>query len=166
MRNRVFIIIGVILGFLLIFNSAALAKKVKIRVQCVIPIKQDEVTMLRDFAKNVSDLTNGEVQIEALPAGAVVGVQETLDAVDKGLIEAGFAWTHYWSGKHPAAMLFGSPTAGSGLGLDNIAWISWFMYGGGKQLYDQLWKEMGMNIKGLMLQPVGPEAQAGCRHHP
>ena len=32
------------------------------------------------------------------------------------------------------------------------------MYGGGRQLYDQLWTEMGMNIKGLMLQPVGPEA--------
>jgi TRAP-type mannitol/chloroaromatic compound transport system substrate-binding protein len=55
-------------------------------------------------------------------------------------------------------MLFGSPTAGSGLGIDNIAWISWFMYAGGRELYDQLWKEMGMNVKGLMLQPVGPEA--------
>ena len=32
------------------------------------------------------------------------------------------------------------------------------MYGGGRQLYDQLWSEMGMNIKGLMLQPAGPEA--------
>ena len=108
------------------------AKKVKIRVQSVIPSKADEVTMLKDFAANVSALTNGEVTLEVLPAGAVVGVKETLEAVDKGLIEAGFAWTHYWSGYHPAAMLFGSPTAGSGLGIDNIAWISWYMYGGGK----------------------------------
>jgi len=131
---------------------------VKIRVQSVIPTKADEVTMLNDFAKDVSDLTDGTVQIEVLPAGAVVGVQETLDAVDKGLIEGGFAWTHYWSGKHPAAMLFGSPVAGSGLGIDNIAFMSWFLYGGGKELYDQLWKEMGVNVKGFMLQPVGPEA--------
>ncbi len=158
MRNRVFLIIGVILGIALLFHGAALAKTVKIRVQSVIPLKADETVMLKDFGQNVSALTNGTVQIEVLPAGAVVGVKETLEAVDKGLIEAGFAWTHYWSGYHPAAMLFGSPTAGSGLGLDNIAWISWFMYGGGKDLYDQLWKEMGMNIKGLMLQPVGPEA--------
>ncbi len=104
------------------------------------------------------DLTDGEVIIEVLPAGAVVGVKETLDAVDKGLVEGGFAWTHYWSGKHPAAMLFGSPVAGAGVGIDNIAFLSWFQYGGGKELYDQLWKEMGMNIKGFMLQPVGPEA--------
>ena len=55
-------------------------------------------------------------------------------------------------------MLFGSPVAGAGVGIDNIAFVSWFMNGGGKQLYDQLWDEMDMNIHGLMLQPVGPEA--------
>ncbi|MDJ0611362.1 MAG: TRAP transporter substrate-binding protein [Kiloniellales bacterium] len=132
--------------------------KTKIRIQSVIPSKADEVVMLNDFAANVSALTNGEVEIEVLPAGAVVGVKETLEAVDKGLIEGGFAWTHYWSGYHPAAMLFGSPVAGAGVGIDNIAWVSWFMYGGGRELYDELWKEMGMNVKGLMLQPVGPEA--------
>ncbi len=134
------------------------AGKVKIRVQSVIPSKADEVTMLKDYAANVSALTNGEVTIEVLPAGAVVGVKETLEAVDKGLIEGGFAWTHYWSGYHPAAMLFGSPVAGGGVGMDNIAWVSWYQFGGGRELYNQLWKEMGMNIKGLMLQPVGPEA--------
>ncbi|MDM5147758.1 TRAP transporter substrate-binding protein [Candidatus Persebacteraceae bacterium Df01] len=134
------------------------AAKTKIRVQSVISAKADEVTMLRDYADNVKALTNGEVEIEILPAGAIVGVKETLDAVDKGLVEGGFAWTHYWSGKHPATMLFGSPAAGAGLGIDNIAWVSWYMFGGGKELYNELWDEMGVNVKGIMLQPVGPEA--------
>ena len=129
-----------------------------IRVQSVIPAQADEVTMLKDFAEDVAALTNGSLKIEVLPAGAVVGVSETLDAVDSGLIEGGFAWTHYWSGKHPAAMLFGSPVAGAGVGIDNIAFVSWFQYGGGKELYDELWDKMGMNVKGFMLQPVGPEA--------
>ncbi|MGI9379774.1 MAG: TRAP transporter substrate-binding protein [Methyloligellaceae bacterium] len=136
----------------------AQAEAVKIRVQSVIPAKADEVFMLNQFADDVKKLTNGEVVIEVLPAGAVVGVRETLDAVDSGLIEGGFAWTHYWSGKHPAAMLFGSPVAGAGVGIDNIAFISWFLNAGGKELYDELWKEMGVNVKGFMLQPVGPEA--------
>jgi TRAP-type mannitol/chloroaromatic compound transport system substrate-binding protein len=132
--------------------------KTTIRVQSVIPSSADEITMLGDFANDVLELTDGEVVIEILPAGAVVGVQETLDAVDAGLIEGGFAWTHYWSGKHPAAMLFGSPVAGAGVGIDNIAFMSWFLNAGGKELYDRLWDEMGMNVKGFMLQPVGPEA--------
>ncbi len=137
--------------------SGAWAETV-IRVQSVIPAAADEVTMLNDFAADVAALTGGSLKIEVLPAGAVVGVRETLDAVDAGLIEGGFAWTHYWSGKHPAAMLFGSPVAGAGVGIDNIAFLSWFQYGGGKELYDQLWDEMGVNVKGFMLQPVGPEA--------
>lgn len=137
--------------------SAALAQTT-IRVQSVIPSSADEIVMLQSFADDVSELTEGEVIIEILPAGSVVGVQETLDAVDSGLIEGGFAWTHYWSGKHPAAMLFGSPVAGGGVGMDNLAFMSWFLSAGGKELYDQLWDEMGMNVKGFMLQPVGPEA--------
>jgi TRAP-type mannitol/chloroaromatic compound transport system substrate-binding protein len=138
--------------------ASAANAEVLIRVQSVISAAADEVVMLRDFADDVTALTGGEVKFEILPAGAVVGVAETLDAVDSGLIEAGFAWTHYWSGKHPAAMLFGSPVAGAGVGIDNIAFLSWFQYGGGKELYDELWDEMGMNVKGFMLQPVGPEA--------
>ena len=151
-------LVGSVCVLTLLLGGVVQAKKVTIRVQSVIPSKADEVVMLKQFGSNVSALTNGEVEIKVLPAGAVVGVKETLEAVDKGLIEGGFAWTHYWSGYHPAAMLFGSPTAGAGLGIDNIAWISWYMYGGGQQLYDELWGKMGMNIKGLMLQPVGPEA--------
>ncbi|MBO9400365.1 TRAP transporter substrate-binding protein [Shimia sp. R9_3] len=137
--------------------STAVAETV-IRVQSVIPAQADEVHMLNEFAADVAALTDGSVKIEVLPAGAVVGVRETLDAVDSGLIEGGFAWTHYWGGKHPAANLFGAPIAGAGVGLDNIAFMSWFQYGGGKELYDRLWDEMGVNVKGFMLQPVGPEA--------
>ena len=135
-------VLSTALGLAVMGSSVAFAAEVKIRIQSVIPAKADEVHMLNDFAADVLALTNGEVQIEVLPAGAVVGVKETLDAVDKGLIEGGFAWTHYWSGKHPAAMLFGSPVAGAGVGIDNIAFLSWFQYGGGKELYDQL---MGRN---------------------
>ena len=141
-------------------SGAAVAadKAIKIRIQSVIPTSADEVVMLKQFGDDVTALTKGTVTFEVLPAGAVVPVVETLDAVDKGLIEGGFAWTHYWSGKHPAAMLFGSPSAGAGVGMDNFAWVSWFLNAGGKELYDQLWKEMKVNVKGFILQPVGPEA--------
>jgi len=129
-----------------------------IKIQSVLGDKADEIVMLKDFASTVSELTEGEVNIEVLPNNSVVAAADVLDAVDKGLLDGGFAWTHYWSGKHPAAMLFGSPVAGAGVGIDNIAFLSWFQYGGGRELYDRLWDEMGVNVKGLMLQPVGPEA--------
>jgi len=149
--------LGATLGLSLLASAQAQAATT-IQVQSVLPDKSDEIVMVRDFADTVSALTDGEVLIEVLPNNSVVPGTEILDAVDKGLLDGGFAWTHYWSGKHPAAMLFGSPVAGAGVGIDNIAFLSWFQYGGGKELYDRLWDEMGVNVHGLMLQPVGPEA--------
>ena len=152
-------IISLFLGISLLIGFTVSANAAKtLKCQTVISAKADEVKMLKDWGNDITALTNGEIKFEILPAGTVVGVKETLDAVDKGLIDCGFAWTHYWSGEHPAAMLFGSPVAGAGVGIDNIAFLSWFQYGGGKELYDQLWKEMKRDVKGLMLQPVGPEA--------
>ena len=142
---------------LTLMASAAFAETV-IRIQSVLGNSTDEVRMVESFAQDVLDLTTGSVKIEILPAGAVVGPRDIIDAVDAGLVEAGFAWTHYWGGKHPAANLFGAPIAGAGVGLDNQAFLSWFQFGGGKELYDRLWDEMGVNVKGFMLQPVGPEA--------
>ena len=155
MKKMVSMLFAVTLALGFITNANA-AKTLK--CQTVLNAKGDEVIMLKDFTDTVTKLTNGSLKFEIMPAGTVVGVKETLDAVDKGLIDCGFAWTHYWSGEHPAAMLFGSPVAGAGVGIDNIAFLSWFLSGGGEQLYDQLWKEMNRNIKGFMLQPVGPEA--------
>jgi TRAP-type mannitol/chloroaromatic compound transport system substrate-binding protein len=137
--------------------SATTAETV-IRIQSVLGNSTDEVRMVKSFATDVAELTGGSVKIEVLPAGAVVGPRDIIDAVDAGLVEGGFAWTHYWGGKHPAANLFGAPIAGAGVGLDAMAFLSWFQYGGGKELYDRLWDEMGVNVKGFMLQPVGPEA--------
>jgi len=152
-------IISLFLGIALFIGFTVSANAAKtLKCQTVISAKADEVKMLKDWGNDITALTDGEIKFEILPAGTVVGVKETLDAVDKGLIDCGFAWTHYWSGEHPAAMLFGSPVAGAGVGIDNIAFLSWFQYGGGKELYDQLWKEMKRDIKGFMLQPVGPEA--------
>ncbi len=137
--------------------TSAFAEKV-LRIQSVLPNTADEVVMLKAFGDDVSALTGGSLKLEVLPAGAIVGPRDIMDAVDAGLVEGGFAWTHYWGGKHVAANLFGAPVAGAGVGMDNIAFLSWFQFGGGKELYDRLWDEMGVNVKGFMLQPVGPEA--------
>ena len=80
------------------FVSNANAKTLK--CQTVLNAKGDEVVMLKDFTDTVTKLTQGSLKFEIMPAGTVVGVKETLDAVDKGLIDCGFAWTHYWSGEH------------------------------------------------------------------
>ncbi len=156
-HGRLSAVAGALAAVVSLASTDALAATT-IQIQSVLSDKSDEIVMVKEYAQAVSDLTDGEVIIEVLPGGSVVPNTEIIDAVDKGLLDGGFAWTHYWSGQHPAAMLFGSPVAGAGVGIDNIAFLSWFQYGGGRELYDRLWDEMGVNVKGLMLQPVGPEA--------
>ena len=131
----------------------------KMRLQTAVPAAADEFKMLQKFSQRVDLMTGGRLKVEVLADGAVVGAFEILDAVDKGLVESGFAWTHYWSGKSPAAMLFGSPSGGSGVGMDQMAWISWFLDGGGKELYKELFEQhLKVNAVAFIVQPVGPEA--------
>ena len=153
-------LLTIVLGSVLILGFMTVSAKAKtLKCQTVLNAKSDEARLLKEeFTDRVTELTGGSLKFEIMPAGTVVGGKETLDAIDKGLIDCGFAWTHYWSGEHPAAMLFGSPVAGGGVGIDNLAFLSWFNAAGGKELYEQLWVEMDRDIKGFMLQPVGPEA--------
>ena len=82
--------------------TSAFAEKV-LRIQSVLSTTSDEVRMVESFADDVAALTGGSLKIEILPAGAIVGPRDIMDAVDAGLVEGGFAWTHYWGGKHVAA---------------------------------------------------------------
>ena len=143
------------LMFICTINASA---ETNIKVQMVMGKNSPEYVMLNKFSGDVLALTGGQVKFEILPKISTTKTKGLLEKIHKGTIDGGFAWTHYWSSYHPATMLFGSPTAGGGLGLDNISWVSWYLYGGGRQLYKELWSEMGMNIKGIMLQPQGPEA--------
>ena len=85
----------------MIVSSASAAKTLKI--QLAVPTTSDEAKIVQDFANDVADhalmgLAQGEVKLELLPAGAVVGVSDIIDArFDSGLVDGGFAWTHYWS---------------------------------------------------------------------
>ena len=92
----------------------------KLRLQAAVPSASIYFELLNRYAERIEKMSDGRVEIEVLPDGAIVPAFEILDAVDQGVVEAGYAWTHYWSGKHPAAGLFSNPMAGAGAGLDQL----------------------------------------------
>ena len=113
---------------------------------------------MKRFAERVDKMSNGRLKMEVLPDGAVVNAFEILDAVDKGVVDGGFAWTHYWSGKNTAAALFSNPAAGGGTGMDQMSHMAWLMQGGGNALYEKLFDQgLKVNIKPFMMQPMGPD---------
>lgn len=68
-----------------------------------------------DYATKINDMTGGELQIEVLPAGAVVPAFGLLDAVSEGTLDGGHGVVSYHYGKQQALALWGS---GPALGMD------------------------------------------------
>lgn len=130
----------------------------KIRMQTAVPSASIYFELLKRYADRVDRMSAGKIKIEVLPDGAIVPAFEILDAVDKGIVEAGYAWTHYWSGKHPAAGLFSNPMAGAGAGLDQLSHVAWLYEGGGNKLLAKLYNDvLKLNIVAHMVQPMGPD---------
>ena len=128
------------------------------RIQTAVPSASIYFELLSEFGDRIDKMSAGRVKIEVLPDGAIVPAFEILDAVDKGVVEGGYAWTHYWSGKHPAAGLFSNPMAGAGVGLDQLSHVAWLLEGGGYELYRKLYSDMlKVNVEPLMIQPMGPD---------
>lgn len=136
----------------------AQSSPIKMKIQAGVPSASIYYELMKNFGDRVDKMSNGRLKVEVLPDGAVVGAFGILDAVDKGVVDGGFAWTHYWSGKNSAAALFSNPASGSGVGLDQVSHMSWLKNGGGDQLYDRLFTEvLKKNIKPFMIQPMGPD---------
>ena len=139
-------------------TAAPAQQTFKMRVQTAVPSASIYFELLKRFGDRIDKMSNGRLKIEMLPDGAIVPAFEILDAVDKGVVEGGYAWAHYWSGKNPAAGLFSNPMAGSGVGLDQMSHVAWIYEGGGYDLYRKLYSDiLKVNIEPLFVQPMGPD---------
>lgn len=158
MKKMVGIVAVAFLCVGLLAAPSAMAKNYQVKIQTAVPSASIYYKLIERMGKRIEAMSAGRLKVEVLPAGAVVGAFEILDAVDQGIVNGGFAWTHYWSGKHPAGLLFSAPTAGLGMGLDQLSTVSWIYDGGGDALYQEYFtKVLGYNIKGFICMPMGPE---------
>ena len=136
----------------------AWSKKYELKIQTAVPSSSMYFETMTRLGKRIENLSGGEIKVEIFADGAIVKAFEILDAVSDGIINGGQAWTHYWSGKHPAGLLFAAPTAGLGLGLDQNSLLSWAWEDKGNDLLNQYYqKELGYNIKAWLCMPMGPE---------
>tara|TARA_Y100001968_G_C19382625_1_gene731125 strand:+ start:355 stop:1335 length:981 start_codon:yes stop_codon:yes gene_type:complete len=113
---------------------------------------------LQEFIADVQFLTNDEVQFQIINSGEPKNSLNNVKSVSEGKIEAAFGYTHNLTEWAPAALLFGSPIAGAGVGIDSSTFLSWFYNAGGSKLYDELWAQMNLNIKGFILQSAVPHS--------
>jgi TRAP-type mannitol/chloroaromatic compound transport system substrate-binding protein len=104
-----------------------------------------------DYAKKVNEMTGGRLKIEVLPAGAVVKAFDLLEAVSKGTLDGGHGVVAYWYGKNSALALWGS---GPAYGMDPNMVLAWHYYGGGKQLLEEIYKSINMDVVSYLYGPM------------
>ncbi|MFN9212124.1 MAG: TRAP transporter substrate-binding protein [Betaproteobacteria bacterium] len=133
------------------FPMVSRAQTVSFRFQSTWPAKDIFSEYANDFAKKINDMAGGRLRIEVLPAGAVVPAFQLLDAVNKGTLDGGHGVVAYHYGKNSALALWGS---GPAFGLEANQVLSWHYYGGGKQLLEDIYKSLGMNVVSYLYGPM------------
>lgn len=144
--------------------GAATATKFKtisiVTAQAPIVWKMQSGWPTRDFfhesaietAKKFSEMSGGRIRVDLLPAGSVVGAFGIIDAVHSGLLDAGHAVGVYAYSKSPTTSLFGT---GPSFGMDATDLLSWFYYGGGFDMYqDLLQNQLKLNVTAFMMGPM------------
>jgi TRAP-type mannitol/chloroaromatic compound transport system substrate-binding protein len=127
------------------------AQTVTFRFQSTWPAKDIFHEYASDFVKKVNDMAGARLKIELLPAGAVVRPFDLLDAVSKGTLDGGHGVVAYWYGKNSAVALWGS---GPAFGMDANQVLAWHYYGGGREILDEIYKSLNMNVQSFLYGPM------------
>jgi TRAP-type mannitol/chloroaromatic compound transport system substrate-binding protein len=124
---------------------------VTLRFQSTWPTKDIFHEFALDYAKKVNEMAGGRLKIEVLPAGAVVKAFDLLDAVAKGTLDGGHGVVAYWYGKNSALALWGS---GAACGMDPNMVLAWHYYGGGRQILEEVYKSLNMDVVSYLYGPM------------
>ncbi|WP_346838225.1 TRAP transporter substrate-binding protein [Microbulbifer sp. SAOS-129_SWC] len=88
------------------------------------------------FAKKVAAMSNGRLKIKVYGAGELVPAMGVFGAVSDGAAQMGHGAAYYWKGKIPAAQFFTAVP----FGLNAQEMNGWLHYGGGMQLWRELYE--------------------------
>lgn len=87
----------------------------------------------------IGKMSDGRLTVQVFGAGEIVPAFEAMDAVGSGTVEMGHGAPYYWQGKVNAS----SYIAAIPFGLTAQEQNAWFYFGGGQELADKVYAEMG-----------------------
>jgi TRAP-type mannitol/chloroaromatic compound transport system substrate-binding protein len=91
------------------------------------------------LAEFIGAASKGRLTVEVYGGGEIVPAFETMDAVSSGTLDMGHGAPYYWKGKVPATQFIASIPFGFNV-MEQNAWIQ---FGGGQELADKVYKELG-----------------------
>ena len=132
-------------------HVARAADPIAMKWQSTWPAKDIFHEYAQDFAGRINTMSGGRLKIEVLPSGSVVKAFDLLDAVNSGTLDGGHGVLAYWYGKNSALALWGS---GPAFGMDPNMLLSWHNYGGGKDLLNEIYASLNMNVVSFLYGPM------------
>jgi TRAP-type mannitol/chloroaromatic compound transport system substrate-binding protein len=106
-------------------------------------------TSAERFARRVTESSGGRLTITVYGAGELVPAFECFDAVQTGAAELMHASPYYWQGKSKAVNFFTTVP----YGMTTAEITAWMKYGGGQELWDELYG--GFGLKGFHAGSTG-----------
>jgi TRAP-type mannitol/chloroaromatic compound transport system substrate-binding protein len=92
------------------------------------------------FAKAVTEATDGRLTIKVFAAGELVPPFESFDAVTRGAADLFHGTPYYWQNKSKAVNYYSTVP----FGLTTTELAAWMRFGGGYELWDELYAQFGL----------------------
>ncbi len=103
------------------------------------------------FAKRCAELSGGTLEIKVFAKNILVPAMQVFDATSAAQIDAFHSGVYYWKGKNSSFSIFG----GMPLGLTSEEMITWMKFGGGYELWRELYGKF--NLYPLIGGTTGPQ---------
>ena len=103
------------------------------------------------LAKRCGELSGGSLEIKVYPKNILVPALQVFDATSAAQIDMFHSGVYYWKGKNPAFSIFG----GMPLGLTSEEMITWMKFGGGYELWRELYGKF--NLYPIIGGTTGPQ---------
>ncbi|WP_183385243.1 TRAP transporter substrate-binding protein [Halomonas stenophila] len=106
---------------------------------------EPQFEMKKAWADNVEQMSDGRIAIEILPVGAVVQANQTLQAVESGILQGHMTDPSYFTGRDPAFGMIGNLV---GAWSDPYDFLDYMNHAGGEALYNKLVEPYGLHLIG------------------
>ncbi|MEC7804165.1 MAG: TRAP transporter substrate-binding protein [Pseudomonadota bacterium] len=97
---------------------------------------------VNQLVKNIETASAGRLRIKIYAASELVPAFEVFDAVSRGTAEIGHGAAYYWKNKTPASQFFTAIP----FGMNVMEMNGWMYYGGGLDLYRELYARPQFNL--------------------
>jgi len=116
----------------------------------------------KSYVDRVHAMAGKDLRIDLLSVDSVVKTSQMQDAVHRGVLDAAHYVTAYWYSKSKTASLFGT---GPCFGWSAQEMLGWIHYGGGKELFNELMGNLGINVVSFFNSPMPAQPLGWFKTH-